>query len=425
MVRERFSIRNAIAVVLFTLVLSTAVIVQPAQAQTYTVVHTFTGTPDGINPSPLIRDAQGNMYGTTYAGGLASCDFGACGTVFKIDPAGNESVFFSFPGGAAGSNPIATVTEDAAGNFYGTTEGEGFLGLSVVYKIDPNGQETVLATETETGGALDSPVLVDGKGNLYGMTPYGGDFNCSSDGFGCGMLFRITQSGSFTMLHAFTGSDGMRPEGGLVQDSKGNLYGVAFAGGDTNCKTIGFQYPYDPNNKEPGCGTIFGVDAQGKFTILHTFTGPGDGAGPLGLIIDSAGNLYGIAQNGGDDSANPYGLGTIFKVDTTTNKFSVLFTFTPPQTNSTGYASHLVRDSKGNLYGAKQHDGAHNTGCLFRIDTEGKYADLYDFAEYLQGTPEGYFPVGLVLGSAHDIYGSMFFGGQGNPGFGTIFHITP
>lgn len=417
------NIRNTLAIALFTLFLLTSVILQPAQAQIYTVIHTFTG-PDGINPSPIIRDAQGNMYGTTYAGGLASCDFGACGTVFKIDPAGNESVVFGFPGGAAGSNPIATVTEDAAGNLYGTTEGSGFLGLSVVYKIDPNGQETVLATDTQTGGAVDSPVFVDKKGNLYGMTPYGGDLSCSSDGFGCGMLFGITQSGIFTMLHAFSGSDGMRPEGGLVQDSKGNLYGVAFAGGDLNCKTVGFQYPDDPNNREPGCGTIFKLDVHGKFTILHTFTGP-EGGGPLGLIIDSAGNLYGIAQNGGDYSANPYGLGTIFKVDTTTNALSVLFIFEPPQTNSTGYASLLVRDSKGNLYGAKQHDGAHSTGCLFRIDTKGNYTDLYDFAEYIQGSPEGYFPVGLVLGSAHDIYGSMFYGGIGAPGEGVIFHITP
>ena len=426
MVRERFSInvRNTLAIALFTLFLLAPVIVQPAQAQTYTVVHTFTGTPDGINPSPMIRDAQGNLYGTTYAGGLASCEGGACGTVFKIDPAGNETVLFSFPGGAAGSNPIATVTEDAAGNLYGTTEGDGFLGLSVIYKIDPSGQETILDPNAETGGSLDSPLFVDRKGDLYGMTPYGGDYSCGTDDEGCGMIFRLTQSGNFTMLHAFVGSDGIRPEGGLVQDSKGNLYGVAFYGGDLSCKSTGFQYPYDPGNYEPGCGTIFKLDVHGNFTILHTFSGPGDGAGPAGLIIDSAGNLYGIAQSGGDE-IDIYGLGTIFKLDTTTGDFSVLFTFEPPTTNSNGYANHLVRDSKGNLYGAKQFDGAHNTGCLFRIDTQGNYTDLYDFAQQTQGTPEGFYPVGLVLGSAHDIYGSMFYGGEGFPGSGTIFHITP
>jgi len=406
------------------MLLCLAAITSQLQAQTYSVFHAFTGAPDGAYPSAIIRDAEGNLYGTTYAGGLTACSghSGACGTVFKIDPEGNETVVFAFPGGAAGSNPIATVARDAAGNLYGTTEGDGFLGLSVIYKIDPSGQETVLVPNAQIGGSLDSPLLVDGKGNLDGMTPYGGDYNCAS-GFGCGMLFRITQTGTFTMLHAFSGSDGIRPEGGLIQDSKGNLYGVAFYGGNSKCATTGFQYPEDPGNYQAGCGTIYKLDIDGKFSILHTFTGPDDGGGPLGLIIDSENNIYGIAQNGGDDPPNLYGLGTIFKVDTTTAAYSVLYTFTPPTSNSTGYASHLVRDSEGNLYGAKQYDGAHNTGYLFRVDTKGNYTDLYDFAEQTQGSPDGFFPVGLVVGSTHDVYGSMFLGDA--EVLGTIFHITP
>jgi uncharacterized repeat protein (TIGR03803 family) len=431
--RKQFSVNvsNILALALLTFLLGGAIFVQPAHAQNYTVVHPFTGDPDGIYPSPIIRDAQGNLYGTTYAGGNTACSghSGACGTVFKIDSAGNETQIFTFPGGALGSNPIATVAEDAAGNLYGTTEGDGFLGASVIYKIDPSGQETVLAPNAQTGGSMDSPLLVGRDGNLYGMTPYGGNYTCGYDDEGCGQLFRLTQSGTYTMLHAFNGTDGIRPDGGLVQDSKGNLYGVAFYGGNSQCETTGIQYPYDPPDYETkGCGTIFELDVKGKFTVLHTFAGPGDGGGPLGLIIDSANNLYGIAQNGGiyEGNGQLYGSGTIFKVDTTNGDFSVLFSFTPPISNSNGFASHLVRDSKGNLYGAKQFDGAHNTGFLFRIDTEENLTDLFDFAELIGlGTPEGYYPVGLALGSAHDIYGSMFMAGFDQLCCGTIFHITP
>jgi uncharacterized repeat protein (TIGR03803 family) len=89
-----------------------------------------------------------------------------------------------------------------------------------------------------------------------------------------------------------------------------------------------------------------------------------------------------------------------------------------------GYANLLVRDSKGNLYGAKQYDGAHNAGCLFRIDTRGTYTDLFDFATHVAGeNAEGFFPVGIVLGSAGDFYGSMELGGSS--GFGTVFQIKP
>jgi uncharacterized repeat protein (TIGR03803 family) len=416
------------------------VAVPPAQAQTYTVLHAFSAGTDGAVPSPIIRDAQGNLYGATRFGGLVTCGDDTCGTVYKVDSAGNETVLFSFEGGTNGSDPVAGLVQDSAGNLYGTTQGNGFIGgASVVFKVEPSGQETSFPTDGVNVCCLDSPLAVDAQGNLYGMSPFGGKPNCGLNtfGLGCGTLFKLSPAGEFTVLHVFNGKDGMQPEGGVVLDGKGNLYGTANFGGNLPCQSLGYGY------REPGCGTVYKLDSSGKFTVLHTFGGEGDGSFPLGLNIDSAGNLYGIAQNGGDELQHTNyadGVGTIFKVDTSGN-FSVLFTFIPctqpvcqpAHVRNPVYASHLVRDSKGNLYGLEQsNDCAKGGGCLFKIDTKGNYTDLYDFEGENEG-PDGFTPMGVVLGSHNDVFGSMFVGGPPETecqdfgfttGCGTVFHLT-
>jgi uncharacterized repeat protein (TIGR03803 family) len=395
----------------------------PAQSQTYTLIHSFTGPPDGALPNTLIRDSEGNVYGTTRSGGLATCGLGSCGTVFKIDPAGNETILFSFPGGSAGSDPAAGVVLDAEGNLYGTTQGNGVInGASVIYRIDPSGNETFFEADTAEVSDLDSQVVLDPQGNLYGMAPYSGPAcRGNEQGFGCGDLFKLSSKGQLTVLHKFNGSDGMEPEGGLAIDAQGNLYGTTIYGGDYSCKSAGYSYP------EPGCGTVYKLDSTGKFTVLHTFHGKGDGAFAQGVILDSDGNLYGLAAEGGDiTSTQIYGLGTVFKVDTS-GQFSVLFTFTPETSHSFYYANLLVRDTQGNLYGLQQSNNcALGGGCLFKVDTQGNYTDLYDFP----GCPsaDGDDPRGVVLGSDGDFYGSMYFGGTNaftcGDGDGTVFHLT-
>lgn len=393
-----------------------------AKAQTYTVLHTFTGVPDGTNPSPLIRDAEDNLYGTALAGGggLNNCLYG-CGMVFKIDRAGNETVLYNFLGGANGGFPVAGLARDAAGNLFGTTQGEGGFTQSVVFKVTPDGQET--SYNTTLVGDFDSPVVVDSKDNVYGMEPYGGTPNCGWDReeLGCGALFMMTPNGKFTVIHNFTGTDGMYPESGLVRDSKGNFYGAAVYGGIRSCRGLG----NGRNNTASGCGTLFKVDVHGNFSVLYTFTGQSDGDSPLGVIIDSEDNLYGIAAGGGDLQGNCCGYGTIFKLDTKTDVYSVLFTFTPDIPGSNPFVSNLLaRDPRGNLYGAQWMGGANGTGFLFRLDTAGNYSDLFDFQEQTDGfNQDGFFPGGIVLGSDHDVYGSMTMGGF--DGFGTVFHITP
>jgi uncharacterized repeat protein (TIGR03803 family) len=364
MLRKRFSVKvpNIRTTTLLTLLLAAAIAAGPAQAQTYTVLHAFAAGTDGADPTAIVRDEEGNIYGATRFGGIPSCGDGTdtCGTVFKIDSAGNETILYRFTGGNNGVNPLAGLVRDANGNLYGTTLGNGEDGgAAVVFKVDPNGQETTFDIASPNACCFDSPVAVDAEGNIYGMSPYGGTPDCGlvEGNLGCGTLFKLSPSGKFTVLHTFKGKDGIQPEGGVVLDAEGNIYGTALYGGNLKC-----DYPGWGMNKQEGCGTIYKLDPSGKFTILHNFTGPHDGSDPLGLIIDSAGNLYGIADSGGDivkHTSWEYGLGTIFKMDTS-GKFSVLYTFIPctggmhctkGQVLNHLYASHLARDSKGNLYG--------------------------------------------------------------------------
>lgn len=437
------NVRNGRVIALLTLLVVAAAAAQSTQAQTYTILHAFAAGTDGADPNPIIQDAQGNIYGATKFGGITTCGNDTCGTVFKIDSAGNETVLYRFEGGGNGYGPFAGLARDAKGNLYGTTQGNGFVGgASVVFKVDPNGHETVL--HVANGGdacCLDSPVAIDAKGNIYGMSPYGGEPNCNlaQNKLGCGTLFEITASGKFKVLHVFKGKDGIQPEGGVVLDAQGSLYGTAVWGGNLKC-----YYPGWGESGGEGCGTIYKLEPSGKFTVLHTFTGPHDGSYPLGLIIDSAGNLYGIADSGGDIIKHTnweYGLGTVFKVDTS-GKFSVLFTFSPctqppctmGQVRNSLYASHLVKDSKGNLYGIEEvNNCALGGGCVFRIDTKGRITDLYDFTEDQSGDPSFYDAMGLILGSHGDFYGSTPFGGSAEPECfenigapcGSVFHLVP
>jgi uncharacterized repeat protein (TIGR03803 family) len=389
-----------------------------AQAQTYTVLHTFTNEPDGTNPNPLIQDAQGNLYGTTRAGGA----FGY-GSVFKMDPSGKETVLHSIQGGTDGAIPLAALIRDSEGNLYGNTQGDGTFNVPTVFKIDPSGNETVLYDFTGGHGCCqDSPLAIDGAGILYGMSPYEGDYNCGYRNSSCGLLYKLTQAGENTVIHVFKGLDGIQPEGGLVVGVDGSLYGAAIHGGNLSCYTPG------GGHYQIGCGTIYKLDKSGKFTVLHRFTGKADGSAPLGLIRDPEGNLYGIAEYGGNTVCieDAYGCGTIFKVDTR-GKFSVLFRFTVAIAQP-AFAGHLLRDSEGNLYGVNQIGGANNSGFIFEFTPRGTFSILFSFPSTIQ-VQDGSDPQGITRDSAGNFYGSMLLRGSedGNCGFegcGTVFKIT-
>ncbi len=259
------------------------------------VLYRFTGWADGSQPNPgLVLDPQGNLFGTTSAGGLTQF---CCGTIFELTPSGTKRTLYRFTGGADGNIPLAALVSDSNGNLYGTTNGGGTYGFGTVFKLTPDGTETVLFSFQHTETALGGLAL-DSDGNFYGVTG-----NANNGGTGGGSIFKLTPTGIKTVLHSFTGADGDGPSG-VILDNQGNLYGTASSGGvGGGCVPV-------------GCGVVFKLIPNGTETVLYNFTCGADGADPFGLLtFDSQGNLYGTTTSGGiSGPACDFGCGTVFKL---------------------------------------------------------------------------------------------------------------
>jgi uncharacterized repeat protein (TIGR03803 family) len=316
-----------------------------AQYASETVFYSFSKLRDGASPqSTLVLDSQGNLYGTTQQGGK-SC---SCGTVFKVDTSGNETVLYRFGTFRDGSGlPSAGLVRDALGNLYGTTYLGGKLGFGSVFKLDTSGKQTVLHSFTGVGGDGAEPLaglVRDKLGNLYGTTYIGGNLACLPP-TGCGTVFKVDTSGNETVLYSFNGAgvnDGAEPLAGLVEDERGTLYGTTQTGGNPECN----------------CGTVFKVDASGKETVLYRFNNS-TGADPRAPLLRHDGNLYGTTFSGG-----AYGEGTAFRVDAT-GKERVLYSFVGTYGGATDGANPmagLVRDDQGNFYGTTQDGGGPSPG---------------------------------------------------------------
>ena len=233
-------------------------------------------------------DAEGNLYGTTTAGGTFDK-----GTVFVLSPGGQERVLHSFIKLKDGTSPYAGLVMDAKGNLYGTTATGGKNGDGTVFVVSPRGKEKILHSFGPGDGTTPyGGLIMDAAGNLYGTT--------FGSGFEGGTVFVLSSSGKENILYRFLGkADGKHPAAGLVMDTAGNLYGATQQGGAYSS------------------GTVFALSSSGTEKVLHSFGGSSDdGFSPTApLIIDKAGNLYGTTFSGGDyatTNCQTSGCGTVF-----------------------------------------------------------------------------------------------------------------
>ncbi|HEY6290812.1 MAG TPA: choice-of-anchor tandem repeat GloVer-containing protein [Terriglobia bacterium] len=387
---SRTRLRGVSRALWYLIVLVVAAIrTRSAQAQTYSLLYSFQCGMDGSNPyGGLVRDGSGNLYGTTYDGGTLGH-----GVVFKLVPSGSLTVLHTFAGSPTdGATPVASMVRDAAGNLYGTTGEGGAHGYGTVFEVPAAGPEIVLYSFKggPTDGASPFPALIrDAAGDLYGATVLGGTQ-------GSGTVFKLTPAGSENPLYSFGGfpGDGEQPHAGLLRDPAGNLYGTTRDGGigygtvfklsSAGVETVLYSFagpPSDGQNPHTSLvqdtvrnfygttlagglfngGTVFQLTAAGKGIVLHNFPGStGDGQRPhAGLVRDSAGNLYGTTLEGGES-----GYGTIFEL-TSTGSEVVLHSFAKDASDGGSPQNSLVRDAAGNLYGTTYYGGASGCGVVF------------------------------------------------------------
>jgi uncharacterized repeat protein (TIGR03803 family) len=323
---------------------------------TESVLHSFAGS-DSPSYAGLIFDASGNLYGTTPSGGA-----NMLGTFFKLKPNADgswtESVLHSFSGGSDGYLPEAGLIFDAAGNLYGTTSMGGphrqcdGYGCGTVFKLKPNADgswtKSVLHSFNISDGAAPyfGSLIFDAAGNLYGATNGGGTY-------GRGTVFKLTPNadGSWTesVLHSFKSSDGYSPIAGLIFDATGNIYGTTRGGGFHNLGTV---FKMTPN-----------ADGSWTESVLHRFGGTSASHPDTGLIFDGAGNLYGTAANGGSAEG-----GAAFKLSPNQDgswAYSLIHAFHGKP--ALGADGGLILDSAGTLYGTAAGCSRGCKGVVYQI----------------------------------------------------------
>ena len=395
----------------------------------------------------LIEGTDGTLYGTTTVGGGAAPGNPFKGRLYKID-----TDFTALPTlytflDLGGEAPQAGVIQGTDGNLYGTTSQGGDDGLGTIYRIDPTGQNlATLHSFHGVDGANPLAALVQASdGGLYGTTRAGG----TSDN---GTIFKIEMDGTgFTTLHSFAGSDGAEPVAGLIQGSDGFLYGDTQKGGggrgtifkiDTEGAALVTLHSFgDPTGGENptgvlvqapdgnlygttafggahGFGTIFRIDINGNsFVTLHSFDYNNDGGTPRsGLTLGTDGNLYGTAVQGGSG-----GYGTLFKTDASGATLTVLHSFS--HIDGSGPYAGLFQGTDGRLYGTTTHAGARGRGIVFRIDTDGRsFTTLHSFP-FPSESEDGLAPLGtLIQGTDGAFYGTAAIGGIAQRG--VVFRLV-
>jgi uncharacterized repeat protein (TIGR03803 family) len=366
-------------------------------AQTFTTLLSFNGTDGEFPESGLVQATNGDLYGTTQAGGA----YGV-GTIFKITPSGSLATLYSFcaqTGCTDGGYPFAGLVEATDGDLYGTTAIGGANGWGTVFKITPTGTLTTLYSFCSRNpcadGAYPEAGLIQAtNGDLYGTTAQGGTF-------GGGTVFKITPSGTLTSLYSFCSpggcADGEKPSG-LVQATNGDFYGTTFVGG--------------ANSQ----GTVFKITPGGMLTTIYSFCSQSlcaDGENPVaGLVQGPSGELYGTASSGG-----AYNSGTVFKI-TPRGSLTTIYNFCSQTGCPDGADPGVVLDqaSSGNFYGTTAYGGVKDAGTIFEITPNGRLTTLHSF------DVSDAFANGLVQATNGDFYGTTALGGAN--ALGTLCRLS-
>jgi uncharacterized repeat protein (TIGR03803 family) len=382
-------------------------------AQTFTTLHSFDNTDGTAVGAGLLEALDGNLYGTTGAGGTNKQ-----GTVYKLTPTGSLTTEYNFCAPLAcsdGAYPQGALTQGSDGTLCGTTSEGGTGSGGTFFKITLGGTLTTLYSFCSQSGCADgfSPeaaLLQAPNGNFYGTT-YGGGSNGNY-----GTVFQITPSGSLTTLHSFCSeaacADGYGPIAPLVQSPDGNIYGTTLLGG--TCAVAA------------GCGTLFKITPEGALITLHTFCVQGyprcpDGSDPTALVQAAGGDLYGTTEEGGA-YGGPYGAGTVYKI-TPSGTLTTLHSFDGTDGD---VPDGLVQANDGNFYGTTNIGGlggskSQGIGTIFEMTPSGALTSLYSFC-LEHGCPDGNNANGIIQSTNGDFYGTAYLGGSS--GNGTAFSLS-
>jgi uncharacterized repeat protein (TIGR03803 family) len=403
--------------------LALSVVAVAARAQTYSDLYNFgDSSGDPLNPqySGIVAQGRdGNFYSTTPAGGSAGL-----GTVFKITAQGVVSVMYNFDG-THGKVPYSGLTLGTDGNFYGTTSTGGSTNSGVIFQITPAGAMTVLHTLASGDGITPyAPPIQAADGNFYGTTAFGGSL-------GYGTVYKLTSTGTYTVLHSFDLTNGSRPFGPLVQGNDGSFYGTAFGGVGNNRYGIVFKvkaagtftilhafsltdganpsaglvlgkdgnfYGTTFNGGKVGYGDVFKITPAGALTVLHSFTPAPDGGTPYGGLVQATDeNFYGVGYLGGSSNH-----GTIFRI-APGGTFSTRYSF--DGTKGGAPMVTLLQHTTGVLYSDTNTGGTHNTGSFYSLK-----ASLAPYAALLPTSGKVGKPVGILGQGFNSATGVSFNG---------------
>jgi len=468
MTRKRHSRYAVVLLSLFAAIFALSV---PASAEwKEKVLYSFQGIPDGSFPGGgVVFDKAGKLYGVATEGGSGACAPAQCGIVYQLSPpeqkggAWTETVLYVFKGQkyGDGSSPAGTLLIDGSGNLYGGTGYGGTgpcmllggtVGCGTVFELSPPKEKGGAWTEKvlysfkggKDGQLAAETLTFDANGNIYGATTYGGGYgSCNAPYYQhCGTVYELsppkTQGGKWTekVLYSFKGvkdsqqsGDGANPNGGLVFDDNGALYGTTYFGGNN------VKGECEGGVGGTGCGIVFSLtppsQVGGKWTekLLHSFDAEDGANSDAGVVFDGSGNLYGTTASG-----PPNGFGLVFELKKPSAKVhswteTVLCLFNDG--SSGGYPiAGLLFDASGDLYGTAS-GGDQFRGDVFRLKPSAKSGDawrlelLYGFT----GSPDSGHPAAsLVFDKSGNLNGTSQWGGTGQScqgGCGTVYEVSP